>query len=161
MCTVSIVPRGDGFRLMCNRDERTSRPQALRPARHALSAREAIYPVDPLGGGTWIGANDAGLAMSVLNRSARRGPWPQRSCHSRGLIIPQLLVHDSLADAMDAAAERDLSVFPPFRLVAIQGREVAVLTWDGDARSLEGAALIRPVVFASSSLGDGSSKRWC
>ena len=54
---------------MCNRDERRDRRAATPPAVHRLQHRTAIYPVDPVGGGTWIGVNDAGLAAALLNRT--------------------------------------------------------------------------------------------
>jgi hypothetical protein len=47
MCTVTIVPHHDGFRLVCNRDERRDRPAATPPTVHRLQHRTPIYPVVP------------------------------------------------------------------------------------------------------------------
>ena len=118
MCTVTIVPYDDGFRLVCNRDERRDRPAAIPPMDRRLPHRTAIYPQDPLGGGTWVGANDAGLVAALLNRSVNAGaPGGERPLRSRGLIIPPLLDASSVTEAVDMAADLDPAQFNPFRLV--------------------------------------------
>src|SRR4029079_17631075 len=74
MCTVSIVPDGDRFTLMSNRDERRGRAVALQPTVATFGARAAIVPIDPVGGGSWLGVNDAGLVAALLNRHAAPQP---------------------------------------------------------------------------------------
>ena len=85
MCTVSIVPDGDRFTLMSNRDERRDRAVALQPTVERFGARAAIMPIDPVGGGSWLGVNDAGLVAALLNRHAAQQPDARSVC-SRGLI---------------------------------------------------------------------------
>ena len=58
MCTVTLMRYDGGVRLACNRDERRDRPAALPPTSYACGKQRAIFPVDPVGGGTWIGVND-------------------------------------------------------------------------------------------------------
>jgi len=155
MCTVTIVPCDDGFRLVCNRDERRSRLAAMPPAVHRLPDRAAIYPVDPAGGGTWVGVSDAGLAAALLNRTVDSRVLPERpSLRSRGLIIPSLLACRSVTDALDIAAGLDPAQFDLFRLVLAQRMAVVVLTSDGRALSAETMNLSRPRMLTSSSLGD-------
>jgi transport and Golgi organization protein 2 len=155
VCTVTIVPVGNGFRLGCNRDERRDRAPALPPAVHGLSHRTAIFPVDPAGPGTWIGVNDTSLAAALLNRStdstAPRGKSRRRS---RGLIIPYLLECASLADALHRGAAVDPIDFDRFRLAMVQRGTVATLTSDGAELTVEVTNLARPMMLTSSSLGD-------
>lgn len=155
MCTVTIVPYDDGFRLVCNRDERRNRPAAMAPAVHRLHDRAVIYPVDPAGGGTWVGVNDAGLAAALLNRTidpgVPRGGAPPRS---RGLVIPGLLACCSLTEALDMAARLEPTEFDLFRLVLVQRMAAVVLTSDGRTLSAEVMNLARPRMLTSSSLGD-------
>jgi uncharacterized protein with NRDE domain len=155
MCTVTIVPYQDGFRLVCNRDERCDRPSALPPALHRLDSASAVYPSDPQGGGTWVGLNDAGLAATLLNRTIGTAPAGDATGRrSRGLIIPRILGSRSLIDALDRAVGLDASQFRAFRLLLVQRMAAAVVTSDGSSLSLETMSLAHPIMLTSSSLGD-------
>jgi len=155
MCTVSVVPKDDGFRLVCNRDEVVSRSVALPPQRRDLGSTSAVFPIDPDGGGTWIGVNSDGLVMVILNRSAAQHARPARpDLRSRGVIIPALLRHGSVSAAVRAAGELEPTEFAPFQLVAIQGRAVSVVTWDGTLEATENLVMTAPRLFTSSSFGD-------
>src|SRR6185295_4903314 len=102
-------------------DERRDRPAAIPPMKRLLSHRTAIYPQDPLGGGTWIGSNDVGLAAALLNRRVNAGaPVNERPLRSRGLIIPPLLDASSVTEAVDMAADLDPARFNPFRLIVVE-----------------------------------------
>ena len=132
MCTVTVVPYDDGLRLVCNRDERLDRPAAIPPMDYVIRQRTAIYPRDPLGGGTWIGINDAGLAVALLNRNVDAAqPGDDRPFRSRGLIIPRLLDASATAEAVDMAAGLNPALFKPFRLLVLQPMTAVLLTSDG------------------------------
>lgn len=160
MCTVTIVPRDDGgFRLVCNRDERRTRPEALGPRLHRLNRHMAVFPTDPFGGGTWIGVNDAGLAMTILNRNVPTDADGQltssgRAPCSRGVIIPALLEYSTLDEALEAAGTFAPARFEPFRLLIIQDARVGVITNDGRSLSFDVSRMSQPLLFTSSSLGD-------
>jgi Transport and Golgi organisation 2 len=155
MCTVTVVPRASGFRLMCNRDERRTRPPAIPPWIHQLGGRLAVFPVDPQGGGTWVGVNDAGVAVALLNVHTTPQLRAEPPTRSRGLIVLDVLRCGSMPAVLAAIANLDVRRFGTFRLVLVHGSTVAVATSDG-ARSMTGAQvpLDRPLLFTSSSLGD-------
>ena len=154
MCTVSVVQIGGGFRIVCNRDERLTRPPAERPTVRRAGDRTALWPRDPFGGGTWIGANDAGLAMVLLNRTPRRPPEPPARPRSRGTIIPSLLESHDVASALRAAMALPASDFLPFTLVLVRGSDVWVVRNVGRRMWVRARARSTPLVFTSSSLGD-------
>jgi len=155
MCTVTIVPYDDGFRLVCNRDERRDRQAATPPSLQRLRHSTAMFPVDPAGGGTWVGVNGAGLVAALLNRNTESAaPRRNQSLRSRGLIIPGLLNSGSWTDALDIAAGFDPTQFGLFRLVLAQRMVLAVVTSDGRALSVETMGVSRPFMLTSSSLGD-------
>src|ERR1700753_159884 len=134
MCTVSFLPTRQGFMLAMNRDEQISRPRALAPRRHWTGLRASLYPSET-GGGTWIGTNDAGLTLALINWYAK----PQRdraSRVSRGIIIPHLLAADNLADVTGMVAALPLTKINPFRLIAISARERMVREWRWDGKYL-------------------------
>lgn len=159
MCTVSAISLGDGdFRIVCNRDERIDRPAALPPIIERFGRRRAILPIDAQSGGTWIAANDAGVAMVTLNVNprVRLDPLDLHKRASRGSIIPSLLHCGSASEATQLARQTlDPFNFPPFRLFILDGRQWGEIYSDG----LELRATLRPfdgtpLMFTSSSLGD-------
>jgi len=168
VCTVTVIPQSGGYRVMVNRDEADTRPDALEPAwRTLLTATgqpiRAIWPTDPSGGGTWLGVNQRGLLLTLLNyniESAPGVPIPvsRTDLRSRGEIIPQLLSHTAAHDAMRSLARGDLSCYGPFRLIAVAASDdgsptVIESRWDMQRlETLE--ATTPPACFASSGLGD-------
>jgi hypothetical protein len=153
MCTVSIVPAADGCRVVCNRDERLTRPAARPPRAWPTEVSWATYPQDPVSGGTWIGVNDDGLVVALLNRTATRGE-PRLPSDSRGSIVPALLSCVSIAQAMNAYDALDVRRFEPFQIVMAQRSKVAVMSGDPACSRAEIFPLVKPVMFTSSSLGD-------
>lgn len=162
MCTVTVVPLEDGFRLVCNRDERRDRPTAEPPTRHTIEGRNAMFPVDPASRGTWVGVNDVGLAAAILNRNHTptssnadanaRDAEPLRV--SRGRIVPTLLACRSIEEALERCATLDVRAFAPFRLLLVHGATAVIATSNTRALSYEVVRLVRPVMETSSSLGD-------
>jgi hypothetical protein len=153
MCTVSIVPDDGGFRLMSNRDERRDRALAVQPRVELFGPRAAIMPIDPVGGGSWIGVNDAGLVAAVVNRHAAPPP-DTRSFASRGLIVRHAVACDSLGAAKETVLALDANSFQPFRLVLVQNRRIALVAGDGREFASAESTLERPYMFTASSLGD-------
>jgi len=153
MCTVSVVPDTHGFRLMSNRDERRDRAVAFQPRVETFGSRAVIMPIDPVGGGSWIGVNDAGLVAALLNRHA--APLPDaRSVASRGLVVRGALACDSLEAAQAAVLALDAAAFQPFRLVLAQNRRIAMVAGDGRELAHAESTLEQPYMFTASSLGD-------
>jgi hypothetical protein len=156
MCTVTVVGRQDGLRLVCNRDEQIGRPAALSPRFALIEGARVLYPVDPPSAGTWIAVNDKGLCFALLNRSTGRGFQslvPTR--YSRGIIIPQLLGCADRESANIRAMNLDPRAFEPFCLLIVDRISFSVVESDGSGLSPHAPRPIEPRVFTSSSLGDG------
>lgn len=153
MCTVTLLPDADGFRIGFNRDERRDRPPAEPPRAHALGRLRAWFPVDAPGGGSWIGVNESGLAVALLNRSMAPAR-AARGRRSRGLVVPLVLGTRSLDGARAVLQRIDASRFLPFRLIVVQGRQFFLATGDGATLALGAGRGLRPFMLASSSLGD-------
>ncbi len=152
MCTVSVVSRDGGVRIGCSRDERLSRAPARPPSHHRCGRRDAWYPVDPESGGTWVGVNDRGMAIAVLNR-AGRGVAAAAGKASRGLIVPHLLACSDLRAAADALHALDWSAYAPCRVLAADRRS-AILFTPGTEEPPVACSLLKPLLVTSSSLGD-------
>ncbi len=157
MCTLSVIPLTEnpsalGIRLVVNRDESRLRPAAIPPAIETFGAHQAILPRDPQAGGTWIGVNDAGLAMVLLN--ATGAPAPARPI-TRGAIIPSLLDAVGRDEAIVRAEQINVGQFAPFRLVIVDRAMLAELAIDdGALRVHDRHAIDRPLMYTSSGLGD-------
>jgi len=159
MCTVSILPTGHAeraIRVIFSRDELDTRAHAHPPAVRFFGPRRAILPIDPLSGGTWIAANDSGIACCVLNVNERDSAAFLRTSEmrSRGTIIPELIRCSSLDEATERALQLPCREFQPFRLLIIQQRLVSEIVSHGSAARCARAGLGAPLMRCSSGLGD-------
>lgn len=183
MCTLSVIPlrRGTsapGLRLVINRDEAEVRAAAVQPRWFDLDpgvrapssptaikadlacpvphATRGIWPVDPVGGGTWVAANERGVAFAMLNKNMDPKPALPTGLRSRGTIIPAIAHVARVPDGVALLRAMDVQRFAPFRLVVSAaepcGVRGAVCGWD--RRELIVEEFAAPLCLASSGLGD-------
>ena len=134
MCSVSFVPREDGFILAMNRDELVSRVPALPPCVHHRGELAVLCPSEPKGG-TWIGVNSAGMAFSLLNWHSQ----PDRSGEnliSRGEVIRAVLSGGNSGAVASIVQELPLGRMNPFRLIAVSLPERLLTEWCSGAEAL-------------------------
>src|SRR5882724_10322181 len=117
MCTLTLVAQDKGYRLAMNRDERVARGTGTAPEAHEIEGTRAIYPSDGAGG-TWIGVNEYGIALALLNWNE---PVPPADVEfqSRGQVIPALVGSRSMTQFLTAARILDLGQMRPFRMAAV------------------------------------------
>jgi hypothetical protein len=163
MCTVTVLPESvlspvragtEGLRLRvaCNRDELTTRPPADPPSILRIGPRWAIMPIDPESGGTWIGANDAGLVCALLN--VYDGSHRGAASLSRGTIIPLLLGFGDIDSALARACALPMARFRPFQLLLIDAREMVECRLRGRSLEHRREHLREAAIRTSSGLGD-------
>jgi hypothetical protein len=127
MCTVSFLPRPEGFYLAMNRDEKRDRFAAQPPEVVKLESRRAIFPREPTGG-TWISANDAGVCLALINW--HRIKWKRKNdTLSRGLVVKELAGLSTGGEIATAVRKLPIQKVRPFRLIAIVPRERRVIEW--------------------------------
>ena len=134
MCTVTFIPRGEGYLLAMNRDEKVTRGHAVPPSVLGTGRGHAIYPRD-VDGGTWIAASDRGIALALLNSNDTRVLCGKR--RSRGVLIPVLIGCTSSRNARATLNMLDLGGILPFRLVGIFADEKNICEWRWDQKSLD------------------------
>jgi hypothetical protein len=154
MCTLSVIPTALGMRVAMNRDERRDRLPAFPPSTQQLGCRRAVYPVDPVGGGTWIGVNDTGIVAAILNHTPRLPLPAPAEAGSRGLIVPTVLKANGFDTAVRAASRIDPTQYALFRLIVLHRRRAVLFTSDGRHLFSAPADVTRPLLLTSSSLGD-------
>lgn len=160
MCTATWLIHSDGFELFFNRDESLRRGAGRAPERLVLGGVRALLPVDSDEGGTWLGVNELGLALGLLNgrdgRDGRDVRPAQSEPRSRGLLVRELLAAPDADEALTALERESLARYRGFTLAVFEpGREPRVRTWDGEQLVATSA---RPPL-ASSSLDGGRAQR--
>src|SRR5215469_14296815 len=104
MCTLSVITRDNGYLVGMNRDERIARSAGLAPEVHESGGMNAIYPSDG-DGGTWIGANEYGIALALLKwNDVPSQATNAKKTRSRGLLIPVLVDFSTLLAVQAALA---------------------------------------------------------
>ena len=135
MCTVTFVARRNGYSLGMNRDEKLSRVTALPPARHRVGSRDALFPSEP-GGGTWIGVNDTGATLALINWYSITARVTGRMV-SRGEVVKLALTADSSALIAAAVDNLPLDRINPFRLIGVFPASRDVVEWRWNLKRLE------------------------
>lgn len=122
-----------------NRDEQLSRMTAKPPDYFRQRGLAALYPHE-IGGGTWIGINEAGMTFALINWYSQ----PQRPASetsSRGTVIPELLGTENSGEAEKALQGLSVHQMNPFRLILVSPAEQCLQEWRSDGTSLERTVL--------------------
>jgi hypothetical protein len=155
VCTVTVVPAGELVRIVVNRDEQRSRARGEGARVVALGARRAVMPIDPESGGTWVGANDAGVVACLLNVNGSRALEEGAARESRGVIVPLALAEGTLEEAAGAVAGLGPARFRPFRVLLVHGRRWCEVASDGARMERRGSGRVEgSMMLTSSGLGD-------
>ncbi len=121
--------------LAANRDEHFDRPSAA-PA--LLDGDPKIIAGQDLrAGGTWLGVNESGLLVGILNRrinSIKGDALPPTVARSRGLLCLQLLQTNRVTEALNVI-ERDKSRYNPFTIV-FADKDAAYVAYNDDVKIL-------------------------
>jgi len=132
MCTVSWLRQADGYVLLCNRDERRTRKPAAGPRLAERHGVRFVAPVDGDHGGSWIGVNQFGLSLCLLNRYGDWNPEANQSYTSRGLLLLDLLDCEQPERVRERVAGIELQNFQPFTMAVLAVGEPAMLIeWTG------------------------------
>lgn len=134
MCTVTFAPRHTGYALGMNRDERLTRVEALPPKLRFLEGRRVLFPFEP-GGGTWIGLNDAGVCLALINWYSVTARV-ERHAISRGGVIPGTLAGTRSDHVDQMLASLPLRRVNPFRLIGVFPDAREAVEWRWNLRNL-------------------------
>jgi hypothetical protein len=155
MCTLTCCAVDGGFVVHMNRDESQTRARGTAPQIVDLGGIRALCPIDVEHGGTWIGVNEHGVAVGLLNGDPAgvtgAGPW-----RSRGNVALAALATRSAADASAVALAIDASAHRPFVLFAID-RAATALVVESGPMGVQRRALKLPTLLASSSVAHNAA----
>jgi hypothetical protein len=132
MCTLSWIRESAGYTLCFNRDERRTRAPALPPSTRVLNGVPYLAPTDGDFGGAWIGVNDRGLSLCLLNRYQDAPAEASGARVSRGLLLISLMDGESAEAISDRMGRLDLRRYLPFTMAALDaGHHGGLMLWDG------------------------------
>ena len=161
MCTVTLIARRNGYALGMNRDEKLTRVDSIAAcATSPRRTRDALAPSEP-NGGTWIGVNDAGATLALINWYSVPARVAGQTV-SRGEVVKLALPSDSSALVDAALAELPLARVNPFRLIGVfpdsQSRRRVALEPQADSNASTTAGKPTPG-FPPASTNPARSKR--
>ena len=138
MCTVTFYPISiNHYYLSMNRDEARTRAHAKSPEIGISGTIHYIRPIDGDKGGTWIGCNQHGLSLCVMNwHSVEQPGGDDNKFISRGWIIPNLMDSTDLEECDYQLRQLALNQTKPFRLLGIQPAPLAINEWSWDMHDL-------------------------
>ncbi|MGE0823651.1 MAG: NRDE family protein [Candidatus Binatia bacterium] len=126
MCTFALyfqVFPGYSLVAAANRDESLTRPSA--PPQQLWASPRIYGGQDLLAGGTWLGINEHGMLVAVLNRHTGRPADPHR--HSRGQLCFDVLKCNSPSAALRLVTSQPANRYNPFNLVIADYTEAYVV----------------------------------
>ncbi len=163
MCTVSWMAQDGGYRLYCNRDEKRTRRLALPPAVRERRGVRFIAPLDGDCGGTWIGVNQFGLSLCLLNRYQYEAVQSVEAATymSRGLLPVELIDCRTRSQTQCRLERINLLRFRPFTLLILEPEQPSLLAhWTGRERLIETAGeSAMPLISSSHDLNGVSLTR--
>ena len=119
MCTVVILRRpGHDWPVLlaANRDEMRGRSWSP-PARHWPDRPKTRAGLDHEAGGSWLGVNDHGVAVAILNRRGSLGTAAGK--RSRGDLVLRGLDARSARDAMADLSSLDAGDYRSFNMAVV------------------------------------------
>ena len=152
MCTVSFIPVRDNFVITSNRDEKTSRKNAIRPQQAVYNGQKLFFPKDADAGGTWIVMKENGDAAVLLNGAfiCHTAEPPYRL--SRGIILLDIISTERPSLTFTKIDLRDIE---PFTLVLLENNCLYEFRWDGTEKYCKQLSINRSYIWSSATLYDG------
>jgi hypothetical protein len=134
MCTVTFAPRRTGYVLGMNRDEKLTRVEARPPKPRFIESRRVLFPSEPEGG-TWIGLNDVGVCLALINWYSVAARVERRAL-SRGCIVTSTIGGIATGDVDEKLAAIPLPRVNPFRLIGVFPKAREIIEWRWNLRKL-------------------------
>jgi len=157
MCTVVYIPNNKKILLASLRDESPNRERAISPEIYTEGNISFLSPKDPMAGGTWIGANNSGNTIILLNGGFENHPRKDNYLKSRGIIVSELLATKSPVEEWKLI---DMEGIEPFTLIVWSKAILVRLVWDGIKKHKIIQDKNIPHIWSSSTLYNAAIKKY-
>lgn len=151
MCTVTYVPKKDGFVFTSNRDEQPLR-KTINPKNYQENGVDLFFPKDEVAGGTWIGLSGQERLVCLLNGGKVYHDPKIKFPKSRGVVVTQML---TAKDVLKDLQEIDLNGVAPFTLVVVDWKvnnKIYELIWCRNQKFLKELPVSEKHIWSSSTL---------
>jgi uncharacterized protein with NRDE domain len=158
MCTLALyfkVFPGHPMVVAANRDEHYDRPSA--PPSITGTDPTILAGTDLRAGGTWLGVNEYGLLVGILNRRQAPGSIAQDNYRSRGLLCLELLRLRGVKNVNQVLAALLPNGYQPFTIVCADA-ESACVAYNTD-QSIEQMRLAEGLHVFSNSFEFGAASK--
>ena len=156
MCTVVYIPSREKKYFASLRDESPARPAAWVPKEFIKDGKTCLAPKDPVAGGTWIGVNESGNAVILLNGGFENHQPKPGYRKSRGIVANEFLLSSSAFSYWEIA---DLQDIEPFTLIIWENEQLSQLVWDGNEKHRLMPEVDKPHIWSSSTLYELPAKK--
>ena len=129
MCTVTFIPKDNGWILTSSRDEKKGRKTSL-PKINNVFNQNLIYPKDHLAGGSWIAMSDKKISVCLLNGGFKIHK-KKKYTKSRGLVLLERFQFKNLDDFWHSIELKDVEPFTLLNLEHDNELTLSELVWDG------------------------------
>ncbi len=149
MCTLLFIPKKNNCFFASLRDENPQRTVAKLPTLIEENGTRFIAPIDPSGSGTWLGVNDYGNVVVLLNGGFVKHQRQAVYAKSRGLIVTEMLRAEAPNEVW---ARLHLEGVEPFTVVTWNGKTLLQLVWDGSTKHSISLDPQQPHIWSSATL---------
>jgi hypothetical protein len=161
MCTVTYIPTNEKYFISSNRDEKTSRGQAIPPDVYEFNNRKLIFPKDTDAGGSWIALHENGNAAVLLNGAFEKHVPAAAYRQSRGQVFLNIISGERPVREFHQA---ELAEVEPFTLILLEEQNLYECRWDGWQKYYLQLKKHRPYIWSSVTLYDketiGKREKW-
>ncbi len=157
MCTVVFIPVKGNYHFASLRDENPVRLQEIFPSFIKEDNGSYLAPIDPLGGGTWLGTNGYGNVIILLNGGFKNHTKEKKYAKSRGIIVTELLAASKPVVEWNLL---DLNNIEPFTLIVWSEGNLFQLVWDGNQKHRINLPKSEAHIWSSSTLYSADVKKY-
>lgn len=153
MCTLTWCKTPERYDLFFNRDEKRSRRPGLPPSVFRKGNLSFLAPVDGDSGGSWMGVNEFGVSVAILNAYPAGFVDEEKPYASRGLLLPEVIDARSSGDIEGRLRSLKLNSFRPFSLAVFGlNSSPSLFTWNGVELEVKPLSAERGILSSSSYL---------
>jgi Transport and Golgi organisation 2 len=153
VCTVTFIPKKNGFYITSNRDEKVTRKPAIAPTLYRHNHVQLVYPKDANAGGTWIAVAQNGNAAVLLNGAFKKHISMPPYQKSRGVIFLEIIASVEPYLHFLQISLRDIE---PFTLIVYSNSQLYECRWDGKIKHHKQLDKKIPQIWSSATLYEDS-----